>query len=54
MLPLVRGEILSEITRYEPDRFLEEQFEGAGMRGHLAYEFVPCGNGTELIQRENL
>jgi hypothetical protein len=54
MLPLMRGEILSEITRYEPDRFLEEDFEGAGMRGHLAYEFVPHGGGTELIQRETL
>jgi hypothetical protein len=54
MLPLVRGEILSEITRYEPDRRLEERFRGAGMEGHLAYEFAPCGAGTELIQRETL
>lgn len=54
MLPLVRGEILSEITRYEPDRFLEEKFEGAGMQGYLAYEFVPRSDGTELIQRETL
>jgi hypothetical protein len=54
MLPFVRGEILSEITRYEPDRYLGEQFRGAGMQGHLLYEFVPRGNGTELIQRETL
>ena len=54
MLPLVRGEILSEITRYEPDRFLEERFRGAGMQGQLLYEFVPRAGGTELIQRETL
>jgi hypothetical protein len=54
MLPLVRGEIWSEITRYEPPRHLEERFRGAGMQGYLAYEFVPCGSGTELIQRETL
>jgi uncharacterized protein YndB with AHSA1/START domain len=52
MLPFVRGEILSEITRYEPDRYLEEQFRGAGMQGYLSYEFVLRGNGTELTQRE--
>ena len=54
MLPLVRGEIVSEITRYEPDRYLGERFWGAGMRGDLTYEFVPRGGGTELIQRETL
>lgn len=54
MLPLVRGEILSEVTRYEPDRYLEEQFKGAGMQGHLSYEFVLHSSGTTLIQRETL
>jgi len=54
MMPFVRGEILSEITRYEPDRLLEERFRGAGMQGHLAYEFTPSGTGTELTQRETL
>ena len=54
MLPLVRGEILSEITRYEPNRYLEERFKGSGMQGHLAYEFVPREAGTELVQRETL
>jgi hypothetical protein len=33
---------------------LEEDFVGAGMRGHLAYEFVPDGRGTILIQRETV
>ncbi|MBN1247267.1 MAG: SRPBCC family protein [Anaerolineae bacterium] len=54
MLPFVRGEIVSEITRYEPNRFLEERFAGAGMRGYLAYEFVPTDGGTLLIQRETV
>ena len=54
MLPFVRGEILSEITRYEPPSHLEERFWGAGMQGHLAYEFVPRGGRTALVQRETL
>ena len=54
MLPFVRGEILSKITRYEPSQFLEEDFEGAGMIGHLAYQFLPEGSGTRLTQRETL
>ena len=54
MLPFFRGEILSEITRFEPDESLEENFEGAGMKGHLAYQFLPEGEGTKLIQRETL
>ncbi|MGD8464230.1 MAG: SRPBCC family protein [Anaerolineae bacterium] len=54
MLPFFRGEILSEITRFEPDRVLEEDFAGAGMEGHLAYQFLPVDGGTQLIQREKL
>jgi hypothetical protein len=41
MLPFIRGEILSVITRFEPGHRLEEDFEGAGMIGHLAYTFAP-------------
>ena len=51
MLPFARGEMLSQITRFEPPRYLEEDFHGAGMRGHLAYEFVPDGDRTVLISR---
>ena len=54
MLPCYQGEILSEITRYEPNEYLEEDFRGAGMHGHLAYEFLPEKGGTKLIQRETL
>ena len=52
MLPFVRGEILSVITHYEPGVRLEEDFEGAGMSGHLAYRFTPENGGTRLEQRE--
>jgi hypothetical protein len=54
MLPGVHGEILSVITRFEPGEQLEEDFEGAGMVGHLAYQFAPEGDGTRLIQRETV
>jgi hypothetical protein len=54
MFPGIRGEILSEITRFEPCSHLEEDFHGAGMEGHLAYEFIRSGEGTQLIQRYTL
>jgi hypothetical protein len=54
MFPGIRGEILSEITRYEPYSHLEEDFHGAGMEGHLAYEFIRDEKGTQLIQRYTL
>jgi len=54
MLPFYQGEILSEITHYQPYRVLEEDFQGAGMHGHLAYQFLPMGAGTNLIQRETI
>jgi hypothetical protein len=54
MLPFYQGEILSTITRFEPNEHLEEDFRGAGMYGHLAYQFIPEQDGTKLIQRETL
>lgn len=54
MLPFYRAEILSKITRFEPTEHLEEDFRGAGMSGHLAYQFLPDKDGTMLIQRETL
>lgn len=52
MLPFIRGEIRSVITRFQPNEALEEDFEGAGFRGHLAYQFIAENDGTRLIQRE--
>ena len=54
MFPFVRGEILSIITCFEPGERLEEDFEGAGMVGHLAYTFVEEGRGTRLTQQETV
>lgn len=54
MFPFIRGQFLSLITRYEPGRYLEEDFEGAGMVGHLAYRFLPEAGGTRLIQCETI
>ena len=54
MLPALRGEISSTVTRYEPDRALEEDFEGAGTSGHLAYGLAPVDGGTWLVQRQTL
>ncbi len=54
MMPFVRGEILSMITRFEPNERLEEDFEGAGFKGHVAYQFLLEDDGTRLIQRETM
>lgn len=53
MLPFVQGEIISEITHFEPER-LELDWHGAGMEGHLAYYLKPAGEGTRLVQQETL
>jgi len=54
MLPFAKGEIHSEVTRFEPWEFLAESFWGAGMQGHLEYQFLPESDGTRLIQRETV
>jgi hypothetical protein len=54
MLPFYQGEILSIITRFEPNQHLEEDFQGVWMVGHLAYQFIPEQAGTKLIQRETI
>jgi hypothetical protein len=54
MFPFVKGGIRSVVTRFDPPEWLEEDFAGAGMIGHLAYQFLPQATGTHLIQRETL
>jgi hypothetical protein len=54
MLPFFKGEILSEITHYEPGERLGEAWQGAGMKGHLTYLFIPENDGTKLIQQETV
>jgi len=50
MAPLVKSEILSEVTRFEPGSVLEERWVGGGMKGVLTYFFRPAGQATELTQ----
>jgi len=50
MAPVVRSEILSEVTRYEQYSVLEERWSGGGMEGTLTYFFIAVGQGTELRQ----
>jgi hypothetical protein len=52
MLPFVKGEILSRVTRYDPPAYLEEDFCGAGMTGHLAYRILTVNHLTRLIQQQ--
>lgn len=52
MLPFARGEIRSQITRFEPPEHLVMGFAGAGMSGSLAYQILSKGAGSCLIQRE--
>ena len=54
MLPGVKGVIRSRITCYQPYSRLDEDFEGAGMKGHLSYLFMPKTKGTLLIQQETI
>ena len=54
MLPFFRGEILSEISHYEPRHRLDEDWQGPCMDGSLTYLFLPENGGTKLIQREKV
>lgn len=54
MLPLFRGEFLSELTVFEPGQRLAESFEGGGMDGVLTYLFIPEEGGTRLVQQETV
>jgi len=50
ILPFLRAEILSRVTRFEPYTCLQEEFWGNFMRGWLTYTFSPHAEGTLLVQ----
>lgn len=52
MLPFYDGEIISEITAFEPPRLLEEIFTGPGMTGRLKYQMQSMGEATLLTQQQ--
>jgi hypothetical protein len=54
MMPFIKKDILSEVTRYEPFSVLEEKWRGGSMEGILTYFFNPIPGGTELIQHVNI
>ena len=54
ILPLVRGEIISEIVQYEEGSCLGYRFCGLGMEGVLAYRFEAEEGGTHVVQKQSL
>jgi hypothetical protein len=54
LLPSRTGEMLSEITCYEPEHRLGYRFCGLGMEGNLVYDFEATPEGTLVIQKQSL
>jgi hypothetical protein len=54
LLPLVRGEVISEITEYTEGQRLGLRFWGLGMDGALTYTFQAVDSGTYLVQEQSL
>jgi hypothetical protein len=55
LLPLVRGEIISEIAEYDPPHRLDYRFVAFGkMDGELTFRLEPVGEGVQLLQRQTL
>jgi hypothetical protein len=48
MMPLIKGEIISEITAFDPPRVLEMAWRGPGMTGTDRYELAATQDGTTL------
>ncbi len=54
VMPLVTGEILTEVVGYEPSQRLAYRFVALGMAGELTYCFEAVEEGTWLVQRQSL
>jgi hypothetical protein len=52
MAPFLKGEILSEITAFEPPRVLEMTWRGPGMAGFDRYELEAIQDGTILNHKK--
>ncbi len=47
-------QILSEITAFQPESYIEYKWTGPGMQGELAYHIEPAPGGARLAQRQTL
>ena len=54
MMHSVMMTIVSEVTGYEPGRYLASDWHSNVMEGHLAYTFEPVEGGTRVIQQMTL
>ena len=54
MLPLLRVEMINEITRFEPDESIEIAWNGGGMEGLLAFDFESKNGSTMLTMSETI
>jgi hypothetical protein len=52
MLPFYNGEILSEITAFEPPLLLEMVWTGPAMTGRDRYELTEIEGGTKLVHQK--
>lgn len=50
----VTGEILTEVTGYEPGQRLAYKYVALGMAGELTYRFEGTDGGTRVTQRQSL
>ena len=54
MSPFIRTEMISEVTRYEPNECIQLTWQGGGMEGVLTYYFESHNGGTRLMQHETI
>ena len=55
LLPFLKGEVISEVTGYDPPHRLDYRFVAFGkMDGELTYRLEPFGEGVEVFQRQTL
>jgi len=52
MLPFIRVDMFSEVTRYEPNECIELTWHGGGMEGVLTYYFESHNDGMRLTLHE--
>jgi hypothetical protein len=54
VFPFASGEMISEVTHFEPGHCLGYQFSGLGMDGDLMYFLKEVAGSTEVVQRQSL